>query len=497
MTTTPTVRADPLLRRAAAAGRIIQRDLRTEAFSAENLTSKPTPPQWDIIRSINDYQYRYVIAGNQSGKTSLAVREVTWFVEKKHPFFKYPDEWSPSEPLIIIVAGQDRAQLETIWKTRMLPFLEQGAWQEIRQGQQLAQVVHKQRQDRIIFLSHNLGSDHDIAHMQFYSAHFVWVDEMPRSIRVLEELQRRTDAKRAPFLITFTQKVRNDSIRRFVEAVDPRIGRIFRLNKLDNPVYADRKEEELAKLEGLSDAMKAAVLKGDWINSDSSIYEYIPDVHGGMPFGYTPSWRHVAVCDPANRSKTGLTMWAEHPSTGMWWCVYAEYIKDIRNPVKLVYEVEDRIAAVSPNIIDRIYDSSAAWFADTAIDLPDGRKIPWTPMTHKSNRKEVIMSNFQKALGVTVRIAEKWAGKLIDEITDYERSETNPTMIVGAQKYHLLDTAHYFVDRIPAPMPGHRHTSLDDQFRQAHMDRLMAVRKKQIDAAIGRTSFFKKKWTGW
>lgn len=475
---------------------IIQRDLRGDAFSAEDLLSRPTQQQWDIIRAIDEYQYRYVVAGNQSGKTTLAVREIAWFLERKHPHFKWPDIWSPSEPLLIIIAGQDRAQLETIWQTKLKPLLS-GEWQEIRQGQQLSQVVQKSRQDRIIFISHNLGSQHDLAHMQSYAAHFVWIDEMPRNLGVLEELQRRTDAKNGPFLVTFTQKVRNDAIRRFVEAVDPRVGRIFRLNKLDNPIYSDRKEDELAKLAGLSDSMRLAILHGDWITSEQSVYEYIPEIHGGIPTGYTPGWRHVLSVDPANRSKTGLTMWAEHPATGMWWCVYADYVTDIRSPVRIVQAVEDRAAAVSTNIIERIYDSSAAWYADTAAnDLPDGRRIIYTPMTHKSNRKEQIIANFQSALGERVRISN-WASKLVDEITDYERSESDPTKIVKAQKYHLLDTAHYFVDRIPAPLPGNRVVSMDDQFRQAHMDRLAEQRRKQIDASVNRSSFFKKRWTGW
>lgn len=495
--TTPNVRADAALRRAVAGARRLQKSALNDAFSAENLASRPTPAQLHIMQEISNQPYRYVVAGNQSGKSTLAAREVAWFVERRHPYFKWPKDWSPTESLIVICAGQDRKMLEMIWRLRILPFLVAEEWQEIRSGQMLQQAIHRTRGDQIIFLSHNLGSEHDIKHMQGYAAHFVWVDEMPRSVRVLEELQRRTDSKNSPFLVTFTQKVRNDAIRRFVEkqGEDSRIAKIYRLFKLDNPVFTDRKDDEIRKLEGLSAEQKAAVLSGEWITSDSAVYEYLSDVHGGKPDGYNSAWRHVVSIDPANRSKTGMTLWAESPRDGMWWCVYADYVVGTFAPHKLVMEIEDRIEPF--NIVMRIYDSAASWFADAAADLPDGRKIFYTPVTHKANRKEILIANFQIALGTRVRLAEPWAEKLVMEITSYERSEDDPTRILKAQKFHLLDTAHYFVDRIPAPVSVAPIESPHTRLLRLHTESLREQAEKQKRIKSGPASVFTRRWTRW
>lgn len=492
----PTVRANNALRVGAAAANRLRKNGLDLAFSAEDLNSRPTPGQLEFLKAIGTHQYRYVTSGNQGGKSAGGVRDLTWFLERKHPYFRWPKAWSPSEPLIVIVCGQDRAQLETMWKTRALPLLNSADWQDIRSGQILSQVVHRTRGDRVILLPHNYGSEHDVSHMNFYSAHYVWVDEPPKTVRVLEELQRRTDAKQSPFLFTFTLKRRNDSMQRYVEAVDPRVGKVFRLHKLDNPIYADRKEMEVAKLAGLTDAQKANILTGAYLTSETSVYEYIPEVHGGSPVKYSKSWRHVASVDPADRSNTGLTLWAECPTTGFWWCVYAEYIEALYDPVRLIEEVERRL--VPFNVISgsggRIYDAAASWFGSIAANMPEAKD--WLPVLRKSGRKETMIANFQRALGTTVRLWEDACPKLIDEITDFERNENDQTKFVKSQKYHLLDTAHYFVDRKPDSLPIALTESPHERLLRLHKESLA----EQAKLAVGRranSSIFNRRWTRW
>jgi hypothetical protein len=421
-----------------------------EAFSADSMESRPTDQQLEILKGIQQYLFRYVVAGNQSGKTTLAIRELTWLLNKNHPYWVDPPQWGDG-PRTYIVAGKDRTQMENMWQTRISPFLNKDEWKENRSGSALQSVMHRERGDQIIFISHNNSSEQDIAHMQYYSAHWVWVDEMPKSIRVLEELQRRTDAMRAPFLCTFTMKVRNDAIRKLVDASDTMrgmngevIGRKFMLGKLDNPIYADRVEEEMAKLNGLSEESRNAILYGTWLESDTGVYQWSPETMSGRPEGYNPSWRHVLSVDPATESKLGMTVWAESPVDGVWWCVRAKYVSGIYVPSLIVEAVEREVAGL--NVVKRIYDSAEPWYAHQALH---SHGTLYSPVLDKSGNKQLFISRFQQALGGELRIAE-WCYDLIAEIQSCERADGNAEKIINASSYHLLDSAHYFtVSRPP------------------------------------------------
>ena len=426
----------------------LKRQALRECFAAANLQSRPTAAQLDILRGINDYLIRFVTAGNQSGKTDTAVRELVWLIEGTHPFFAWPREWGePGSPLLCLVVGQDRLQLDVnIWQTRIKPFLNADDWKENRSGSALQSVTHRTKGHQIVFLSHNNSSEQDIKHMQSYSAHWVWCDEMPSSIRVLEELQRRVDAKRGRFICTFTQKVRNDAIRKLVDASDGVVSKKYQLNKLDNPIYKGREEEELAKLAALPPELRAAILTGAWLTSETHVYQIIPDLHCGKPDGYNPSWRHLAVVDPATESKLGLTVWAESPVSGLWWCVVSRYIEQIFVPTKIVEAVERILHPL--NVVKRVYDTEASWFKNQAREMG----FVYLPVPNKSGRKPELIANFQEALGSKIRIAD-WCVELLAELESCERSETNPDKIANSSKYHLIDTAHYAVDRLPPPEP--------------------------------------------
>lgn len=434
----------------------------------------------------NVYLLANGLVTSNSGKTALAVREGVWIFDECHPYFPRPKEWG-SGPLLGLVVGQDRAQMDNIWNTRFKPLLaEPEKWKEQRNGGALISVRHVEKGHQLVFLSHNNSSESDIAHLQYYSAHWVWCDEMPKSIRVLEELQRRIDAHRGRFICTFTMKYRNDKIRRLVDASDGEVARVYRLKKLDNPVYRGRESEELAKIAALPPELQAAILEGKWITSDTKVYLWDADLNSGTPAGYNPSWRHVVSVDPATESKLGLTVWAECPTDGMWWCVVAEYVEGIYVPSLIVEAVEKRVAGL--NVVKRIYDTEAAWFARQARH---DRGVTYVGVYGKSGKKETFISDFQTALsgGVladgstvlpTVRIAT-WCQKLVDEIESCERNESTDK-VANSSKYHLIDSAHYFVALKPPREKIFNYSSRDEYLIK--MDDLR--REKEHKAAVAK-----------
>lgn len=383
----------------------------SQAFDPIDETSRPTDAQQTVLNDIETIQFRYVIAGNQSGKSALAAREVAWIVTDTHPFWKRPDRWG-DEPLLILIAGQDRKQMEIeLWSKKIKPFLEMAEWKEVRVGGVLNFVEHRRFAHKIVFLSHNDASDKNRQHMQGYVAHYVWLDEMPRNLKILEELQRRVDARRGYVIVTFTPKIRNEEIRRVVDSAVEPIAKKYRLSKLDNPLYADRLDEEVTKLAGYSDAYRQTILYGDWYSGDNAVYQfdYAHSVVEEVP-NYTPAWRHVVSVDPALKSKFGFTVWAEDPGEGIWYLIRDEYITNILNPDDLVKKVQEMTAGL--NIVKRISDPHESWFIGQAAKY----RLIYVSPYDKSNRKGILIKQLQTCLALgKIKIAS-WCRTFIDEI---------------------------------------------------------------------------------
>lgn len=466
---------------AAAAGSIKRAEL-NDAFDALFPKSRPTPAQQAIFNGIGIYPHRYVVAGNQSGKTALAAREIVWILKGNHPHgWKRPATWGEG-PLTIIIAGQSRTMMEVeIWDKKLKPFFEEGEWHETRVGGALTMLTHNVLGHRIVLISHADSSEKNRKYMQGFVAHYVWLDEMPSSVVILNELQERVTARRGYFIATFTPKFRNDKIKKIVDSVPEIIGKRYRLSKLDNPLYADRREEILASLEGHSQAFIDSVLYGEWMVGDDMVYQWDEDLYGGEPpESYSAQgWRHVAVADPATESKLGLTLWAEDPETNLWWCVLAEYVEKIHVPSKIVAEVERRIAG--RNIMRRVCDSHEAWFINQARETCGVR---WHAIEGKTApaAKMNYIKDFQQAFGGQIRIAH-WCTPLTDEIKSCERNpETG--VIKNKSKFHLVDTGHYFVATMPKADPKARSTTVTEKIREhiAYEEKKRARREAQAEA---------------
>lgn len=454
----------------ASAVRRYRRLRMLECFDPIDLESRPTPVQQDVLESVHKIQYRYVVAGNQSGKSQLGAREVAWIFEDNHPFWSRPARWG-EEPLVMLVIGRTTKQVEEVLWRKISAFLNPSEYKTVSVGNTLQKVINTRNGNTIIFASHHADNEAR-EKLQAYVAHYVWIDEMPKSLALVEELHRRCQSRRGYFLATFTPKVRNDGIRKLVDASEPPHSRKWKMAMFDNPVLTEEDKEAILKtLEPHSESVRRTGLYGDWSAGEEAVYEFDGDVHVREPGpSYSPAWRHVESVDPAMSGKLGLTVWAENPDTGVWYCVQDEYITGCKAPSELVDRVQQRVKG--RNIVRRVYDPHEPWYAGAAHI----KGYTYMGVYNKSQRKHDLIKNLQTALGTKIFVAP-WCDNLIDEFVSCRWSETADNKIVNGSKYHLLDSAQYFVDLIPPAEIKQQYITHDEWLREANKER----KKREYD----------------
>lgn len=414
---------------------------KTDSFDPLFPGSKPNKGQQSFLSDIKTYKHRIIRAGNRAGKGATVARELGWILNNNHPSWKRPPEWGDG-PILVLVAGQSRMMIETeLWEKKISQYLEIEEWRHSRVGGSLQYVENKKTGDKIIFVSHADSSDKNRKMMQGYTAQYVWLDEMPSSSALFQEIRARA-ATNGYFVASFTPKFRSDSIRQVVDSIQPPYGQVYRLSMLDNPVFKDRKEEVLRELDGYTQAYKDAVIFGDWYSGDTAVYEFQRDISVEEPEGYHPSWRHVESVDPAIKSKFGYTLWAERPIDGVWFLVKDEYITGIFSPDDLFSEVQKR--GQGYNIIRRVCDPHESWYIGHAAKQKVNYMLPFD----KANRKGELIKNLQLAISRgKIKIAP-WCGNFLEEVSSCQWAESGDK-IVNSSSYHTLDCAQYFIDCVP------------------------------------------------
>lgn len=438
----------------AAAMLRLQSIQRATCLNPANPDSKATAAQLEILKEFGTVKHQYIRGGNQSSKTTIFARCISWVVERNHPYWTLPSEWE-KEPLLIVIAGRTGKQIEDSLLPRITSFLSSGTYKVVRIGN-IVQRIEMINGDRIIFQSLE-NPEMARERLQSYTAHIAWVDELPPTLGILSELHRRVQAKNGYFLSSFTPLTPNYEIQQYIDTVEvsqPGYARVYRLNMLDNPIYAtpERRAELLQSVEKLPEKMRNAVLYGDWVSGDENVY----DVDGAtlfreLPDTYLPNaWRHVVSVDPAMESATGLTVWAEDPRQGDWYCINSEHLTGYKTPVEWVKAVQKRTSMY--NVIRRVSDV-APWFTSTAYSE---LKVIYSAIQNKAGRKQELIANLQKLLGTRLFIVPSKCAPLLRELQDCRwstRTTPNGTpTIVAGQKYHCLDSAQYFADAIPRPL---------------------------------------------
>lgn len=445
-----------------------------ECFDPINPDSRPTAKQQEILDDLGIIPHRYVIAGNQTGKSQTGAREVAWILEENHPRWKRPESWGAESLTLLVIGRTMKHNEEVLWK-KIESFLEPGSYRAVRQGMVLQKIVHKKTGNTIIFLSHH--ADNEAREKgQAFVAHYVWVDEMPRSYKFIEEMHRRIQARNGYFLATFTPKVVNNEIRKLVDASDGIMAKKYSMAMFDNPVYSqEQKDQILYSLRSMPESYRNTILHGAWSAGEEQVYQFNYDTMVAAPPEYSPGWRHVESVDPALKSKFGLTIWAEDPKTDIWYCIHAEYISGIYDPVEIYTAVQNKTKGF--NITRRICDPHEAWYLGTAA--ANKCNPPYQSPFDKNNRKGELIKNLQHNLGTRLKIAP-WCEHLIHEFEECRWSETTDNKIVNASSFHLLDTAQYFNDCVPSVVKEKVPVSWDDWLYQQNEKRKgkeQAVRK--------------------
>ena len=500
----------------AAALKKRERLLKNECFDPFKVHSRPTDKQ-EVILKDQDHRILYVVAGNQSGKSTLGGRLTSWFFQESHPHWERPNkhechhckspdiepikvgkggeeeyrclscskvwvDWG-NEPLTLIVSGKVSKMVTELWEKKIEPFLEPNSYKLNKDGNALSSVVHKGNGNKIIFLSHEkaIKSKDKI---QSYVAHFVWIDEMPDHHLYLEEAIQRITSKLGKMVCTFTPKTSNPEVRDMVEGVSDSVGKKYQFGKLDNPINQSPEKRQIImdELAGVSQAIRNCVLYGDWLDADESVFFLDRDRQiFELPEDYSTGWEHVAAYDPAANGKGGLIVACRHPDSAKWQVIVAEYIAGGKAPSDNIRAIDKKLKPY--NIIRKIYDCHEAWFIleyeklRKTGQLIDNR--PWVAVQKHGRKKELITQLQQKMLECKITFKSN-LHNLFNEFTSAQWAEGRDDKIKGSQHYHLLDALQYLVDLLPKKKEVAEYLSRDAQIMQRMREEAMAPRRSTI-----------------
>ena len=429
---------------AAAAQRLASLE-RAEVFDGTRPGSRPNPFQDLVIADWGSIKTQAITAGNQSGKSTLGARISSWFLAENKPGWTRPIAWG-TQPLVGLLVGRTMKQVEEELLRKILSYFQPEEVHITRIGMIPQKVTHRKTGNTLLLASHHNEAEAR-EKLQAFVLNYVWLDEMPKSSKLFEELERRVQSKDGLFLSTFTPKVKNADIRRLVDSYALPYSRKYTMPMFANPSLSEeRKLKILQELEVYPEGYRRCVLEGDWLDDDSAVYS-VPDGAVCAPINYSPAWRHVEGADPALQSKHGQIVMAEEPGTGRWWVVRADYVSGIFVPEDLVRAVTDRVARL--NVVRRVCDSASTWYIGQASKMGFTYVTPWD----KNNRRAEMMKQVQSALGTRLFIAP-WCTDLVNELQSMQWSETAADRVINSHSYHLHDALIYGFDCVPSPDGG-------------------------------------------
>ena len=410
---------------------------------------------------------KVIRAGNQSGKTITGARETVYKFLETHPYWKRSPEWG-NEPLNLFVCSIGHPQITEIWEKKMKPFIDDSLINVTREKQYIRRVVHKESGNSITFFPHKYDAQ-DKA--QGFVCHDFWIDEMPKDKRFIDEALVRIQARDAQLRLTFTPTVINEDIRVWCDEMPEVLGKVHKLNILDNPIYAGREEELIAKFNSMPKEEARMRLYGDWLRLSGTVFEwdkqkyYVP-----LPNHYSKNWDHVFGIDPAFSGYTGYCLFARDPDSHEWWMVKSGYLKE-QVPSILAEKAENLIKGY--NVKRRVVDPNATGFKGAVTHLYG---IHYTGPYNKTGRKVELIRNLQERVGAgKLYIARGHNGDAVNELNKAVWNETSEGRIKHSTRFHILDAMQYVNDLLP-PVPKKK-----TQRQMGYYERIIDEHEKEIN----------------
>lgn len=402
--------------------------------------------------------------------SQIGARAISWWLQGIHPFIPIREKWGTE--FTILVIGRTTEIIETeIWGNKLRKFLPAGSYKiENKSGGGIGRVIHLQTGNKIVFMSHH-DAKNAREKVQGFTAPIVWLDEMPDDISLMTELMMRTLTNDGIFIATFTPLVENEQIKKLVETPS-KFSKIYKLKPEDNPKLlgpdGTLNDYELglkAICAGEPEAVYRARRFGEWYYTSGRVVKaYDPARHfHELPPTYSPvHWRHVAVVDPAAVGLVGTTIWAEDQAARKWWCVYAKKIEGDAAYI-IVKKLEDVFR--NYNITERRCDCNPAGFYKEAIR----QNIHYIPVADKHDRKFETIEKLNAFIASDTFMFCEASSELTDEFLSAKFSESNMNKIISSSNWHLIDTARYFADNLPAPLTTPvSFRSMNHKLKQEH-----------------------------
>ena len=393
----------------------------------------------------NVYLLANGLVTSNSGKSSLGARLAAWFLAENKPGWVRPASWGTA-PLMGLIIGRTMSQVENELLRKIQAFFEEDELRVVRVGNAAQSVIHKGTGNKLLLASHH-NEREAREKVQSFVLNFEWLDEMPRSVKLFEELERRVQSRDGWFISTFTPKVKSIDIRKLIESYAPPFSKSYKMPMFANPILSEeRKEKILQELEAYPEEYRRCILEGDWLTDDQAVYQIDPDRMVKKAPGYHYGWRHVESADPATNSKHGQVVFAEDPNTRFWYIKKADYITGIRIPSELIKTAANKVSHL--NVVRRVCDPASTWYIYEASGMGFTYMTPWGKTN--GTRREEMMKNLQERLGVDLFIDPE-CEDLIEELSSMEWSETQAAKVVNSRSYHLHDATIYGLDCLPPP----------------------------------------------
>ena len=501
-------------------------------LSADNLKSRPTEGQLEVLKAAaSSKKFKFCLGGNQSGKTSLLLRDLSWVLDDHHKFWMRPNDthcnnklcmsedlyttgdesvpiyhckycgniwraWNKDVPINLILSGENRTNLtENLYANRLRPLLlTPDAWKPAKMGNQILWLENQDNGNKLFLFPHGHGSEQARKAIQGWSINGVYLDELC-PLPVFEELARRRDALMGSILTSFTMKTLDPSMVRHMRELEAAgVAISFKISKLDNPVYSGDKDRVLAELSGLTEDQRNTILYGD-ISTDGDDRIFAPCADSlkipALPSTYSTTWRHVEIVDPAIKSKAGYLLMAQDPHTLIWHTVKAKYITGMVDATDLVHACERE--GYNYNICLRGSDNMA-YFIGAARKMGIRYKTPPNKQS-KMGGKIALIKQAQTFLnGGRVKIHTEHKD-LWDEIYGYRWKEGSADSIVNSAKYHIIDCLMYFIDLLPKDELIHMDSQISwsEEIRRYNI----AIQNKKTQAGgNGKQVLTKRSGTG-